>query len=324
MMNIIFFLLRLAGLLAMLAAPVAAMADCTVQNGWNNKPLTYNFPSTILVQEDASVGSVLFEEKTTNYYPGELFASCSGTFTLGVKYTNGWKADSNGIAQTNVPGVGIRIWWEAAAGEMLVPTDPYETVTGNKNFAWESGQPSWRIQLIKTGKIIGGRLQTGSYTVFGVGNKLITSLNIGGGGNIMQTGCEVTTPDITVPLGDHQKSEFNGPGSATDWKVFYIYLNCEVGARVSMTVDATADDSGTQGVMKLDSGTETAGGIGVQLWSGVYGAEGAVELGKLTFYNSALSGGSNNLKFQARYYQTGQTVTAGTANATATFTMTYR
>ncbi|HEM6632135.1 TPA: type 1 fimbrial protein, partial [Citrobacter farmeri] len=64
--------------------------------------------------------------------------------------------------------------------------------------------------------------------------------------------CTVTTPSVDVPMGDHDKSEFSGAGSSTDWVSFDIGLSCDVGARINVRIDATADASaGSQGVMLM-------------------------------------------------------------------------
>lgn len=317
-------LLRLLGFIMVAIFSTQGMADCTAVNGWNNKFLTFTFPAQISVQADMPVGSVFYEAQTSFGSSGQYASCASGSYNRGVKYQNGWVADSSGIAPTNVAGVGVRLYWVYSSSTILVPDDPYMTGTGPVGIYWPSGTPSWKIQLIKTGDITGGTLQSGAWAVYGVGNTLITTLNIGGGGAITPTGCTVTNPDIPVPLGDHKKSEFGGAGSATAWQAFNIDLNCNKDARINVQIDAAQDPSNVAGVMKLDSapGDMAATGVGVQLYFATDNS--AIQFGQSKYYNTSPNGGSETVQLKARYYQTASAVTAGLANATATFTLTYK
>lgn len=316
------FLCRMIILLILAISPLVGRAACTAENGWNNKLVTLNFPAQITVQADAPTGGV-FYETTMDFGNNDQFASCSGTYTSGTKYSNGWTADGSGIAATNVPGVGVRIYF---SDNSLVPTNPIATYNNaTLGFYWGlSYSNRWHIQLIKTGEISGGTLQPGSYASFGIGGILITTLNIGGGGAVTPTGCTLTTPDVTVSLEEHRKSEFAGVGYTTAWQEFNIGLQCNKSARINVQIDATQDASNIPGVMKLDDGGSetTASGVGVELW---YRPDNsAVQFGKPKFYYTSPSGGSETVQLKARYHQTAETVTAGLANATATFTLTYQ
>ncbi|PUW38311.1 ferrous iron transporter B, partial [Cronobacter sakazakii] len=74
-------------------------------------------------------------------------------------------------------------------------------------------------------------------------------------------------------------------------------------------------------VLALTGGTGAASGVGIQLVDAdgtplnlyTASADYALETGTVT----------NNLEFGARYIQTGATVTAGVANGSSTFTVTY-
>ena len=146
---------------------------------------------------------------------------------------------------------------------------------------------------------------------------------LNGTNTITSESCSVTTNPVNVPLGDHDKSEFNGPGTATAWQTFNINLSCIQGARINVRIDATADnDAGVPGVIKLDSDPVNASGVGVQVW---YRYEDSpVQFGQERYYYTSPSGGNEYVQLQARYYQTTQSITAGKANATATFTLTYK
>ncbi|CDF92583.1 Fimbrial adhesin [Pseudomonas sp. SHC52] len=87
-----------------------------------------------------------------------------------------------------------------------------------------------------------------------------------------------------------------------------------------MTLDGTRHSSGVTGVLALNSASTTvATGLGLQL---LY-KNTAVALGTPIAVGTTTSSGAYNIDLTARYYQTGAKVTAGQANSTATFTMTY-
>ncbi|WP_434659413.1 fimbrial protein [Klebsiella sp. MISC125] len=302
----------------------ATYAGCDAVNGWNNRKLAFNFPNQFVVADNLPVGSVFYETEVSENHNKEQYAKCTGRNSRGVKYINGWTPNNNGIAATNVSGVGIRIHWLYPAGKVvLVPNDPYETWSQNRTLSWEYG-PRWKVELIKTGAVSAGRLQTGTYTVYGVGPRYVSELYIAGGGDIVTPTCSVLSSMINVPLGRRLQSEFSGPGSTTSWQSVNIPLNCAKGAKINVRIEADADASHAPGVMKLDSqrGDMAATGVGIQLWYQPDGGS-AVEFGRETDYYTSLYGGNEVVKLKARYYQTGPRVTAGIANGTATFTITY-
>ncbi|MDZ4034392.1 fimbrial protein [Kluyvera ascorbata] len=325
---------------------LVGMAVC--QTSWAFCSVTGSFsinPGTVVVPPDAAVGQPISDWVMSN--EGVAYQNCnydatpqyvinSGIKNTGPKASLTWNGEA--VFNTNVPGVGYVFegrssvdsnplpenWTGIASGQSQVFTLQISHSAGYH----PSINDQARIRLIKTGDITPGAL-SGSPGRFIAGTRengqWSTELPITfSGGQITTIGCVVTSPDVRVGLGQHKKAEFSGVGSATDWTVFYMSVICDKGTRVFMAVNATADSSSTPDVMKLDNDGGSATGIGVQLWSDVAGNDGPVELGKLAYYYTTLYNGPDTLKFQARYYQTAGTVTAGTANATATFTMVYR
>lgn len=310
-------------LIILLALTLKTYAYCSPSGGWDNRPLMFNFPLKIMVAVDKPIGSVIYETEITEDHNRVTYAMCVGQNARGVKYLNGWVADSNGIAETNVSGVGIRIHWIYDGSVVQVPTDPY-AMTWGPVLIWKGG-PRWKLELIKIGPISGGTLKTGNYAVYGVGGVLISRLVVAGGGNIVSPGCSVLLSSIYVPLGDHLKSELGSPGKTTSWQPFNIRLICNPETRINVRIDATSEISSVPGVMKLDpqKGDMSATGVGIQLWYN-YNEGRPVEFGRETYYKTVQTGGGEVVRFQARYYQTGNRVTAGKADGTAMFTLTYR
>ncbi|MDK1225572.1 fimbrial protein [Cronobacter turicensis] len=144
-------------------------------------------------------------------------------------------------------------------------------------------------------------------------------------GEILDAACEVVnslSSPLAVDLGKVSKTAFTGVGSTTNITSFFLQLkNCpETVTKASIKFGGNADTDNAN-VLALTGGTGAASGVGIQLVD----ADGT----PLNLYTAsadyALQTGTatNNLEFGARYIQTGAAVTAGTANGSSTFTVTY-
>ena len=138
------------------------------------------------------------------------------------------------------------------------------------------------------------------------------------------------TPDITVNLGKHQRSEFTGLNTTTSAKPFVFAINdCDPGLNsVNYTFKPasgiTVGGSGTTQHITLDSAS-TANGVGIQMLYDSGAGNTLVPLNqKTTFtgYNKTL-GGSYTIPMKARYIQTAANISGGTANSAIEFTMSY-
>lgn len=307
-------------LLALWLAAFGVQASCSFVSGVSGEIPGYVSFGNVAVQRDAAVGSVIATATTGAYNGGNTIAGCSEAWTYRWELSKWGTLSSLGsnIYNTNLPGVGIRLT-NTASGKML----PYDQSMSPNAYVVVSGN-GIKSELIKTGDITGGTLDTGMLARASVANQFyLANVTLNGTNTITSESCSVTTNPVNVPLGDHGKSEFSGPGTGTAWQTFNINLSCVQGARINVRIDATADsDAGVPGVIKLDSDPVNASGVGVQLW---YRYEDSpVQFGQERYYYTSPSGGNEYVQLQARYYQTTQSVTAGKANATATFTLTYK
>ena len=133
------------------------------------------------------------------------------------------------------------------------------------------------------------------------------------------------TPDVMVPMGTHSASELTGLNTFTSAASFNVSLNsCPAGMNtVQYEIQpSTAVIDRSQSVVALDS-SSTATGVGVQLLDGT-GAVFPLST-RVTFsgYNQS-TGGSYTIPFQARCYQTADTVGPGRANTSMALVMTYQ
>ncbi|HFZ8994379.1 TPA: fimbrial protein [Citrobacter freundii] len=301
-------------------ASFAVQASCQFYGDVTSALTGYLSFGNVTVQQDTPVGTVIATATTGAYNGGNGIAGCDEAWTYRWELIK-WRTLSrlgNNIYNTNLPGVGIRLT-NATTGKVL----PYDQSAGAYNYVTIPGD-GIKAELIKTGDITSGALRTGLLAraeivnEFDIANAMLTGTN-----TVISAACQVTTPDVEVRLGDHKKSEFLGTGSGTAWQAFDIGLQCNPGTRINIQIDAAQDPSNIAGVMKLDddSGDTTATGVGVELH---YESDNsAVQFGQSHYYPTD-DGINQNVKFVTRYRQTGQSITAGKANATATFTLTYR
>ncbi len=309
--------------LTLLLISFGVQATCKFSDGTSAETSGYISFGNVSVQRDAPVGSVIATAMTGAYNGGSTMAGCDTAWTYRWELSKWTTLSSSGssIYSTNVAGVGIRLTNSGSN-----KTIPYDQAQGANSYIAVLGN-GIKAELIKTGDISGGTLSTGMIARASVaGQFYFANVTLNGTNTITSESCSVTTPQVSVPLGSHDKSEFSGVGSTTAWQTFNIGLSCITGARINVRIDPSAGAAGSlTDVMALDDAgsSSTATGVGVQLWYQPNGGS-AVKFGQETYYWTAGSGGTETVQLKARYYQTAQVITPGTANTTATFTLTYK
>ncbi|VWC82624.1 type-1 fimbrial protein subunit A [Burkholderia lata] len=348
-----FWLLTLAMLMLGLGSRAAFAQSASCSGTAQTIPVS--MPSSVTVPRDAVNGTLLTAwistPATNNYYSctvsgsgstGMVFEPLSMTKAgmtvigpTGVTYT---------VWNTNVPGVGIAIgvrsyvngcqwqaWLDLGTTGAPFPS-PWTGWVCNTNGSVTNGGQA-QMALVKTGAITAGTMTggvlfeggsaqstTGTYTVATTSRKSFslssTIINV----------AACTTPNVTVNMGSPMRSEFTGIGSTTKQAVAVnVAVNaCPIGLNSIqyqfIPVNAVLDS--TNGVLALSSGS-TATGIGLQLKDSNGNALKYNAPYTLTSYSKS-TGGSYTIPLTARYYQTAAKVTAGSANAVLTFTMTYQ
>lgn len=289
----------------------------------------------IAVQRDAAVGEVLATAQTGALNGGSCLGGCSpspwspiypATFSSDgtiATFTSLSTLGSN-IYDTNVAGVGIRVTHQQGPSTSnLLPF--------NTTYSIASTVPvrNLIVELIKTAPTIStGTLQTGmlaQQVYYTDPAKKVTgwTLNLTGNNTVQQVACSVTNTVINVPMGEVNNIDFRGSGSSAGEKAFTIPLNCDAGTKVNVTLEAGSSGSfdASQGIVNLDSSASVAAtGIGLQM---LFNSTPVV-LGEMLSIGTATSQGNFSIPLTARYIQIGSEITPGTANATATFTMTYK
>lgn len=292
--------------------PETVYAACTLTTA----PGATNFSfGTVTVQRDAPIGSILATKSLVamgarfNCTSAWNFAGVLNTFTTPNPY-------GNSVYDTNISGVGLQI---SVGGNINGPL-PYFYL---KNAGGYIIQATMVANLVKTssGAVGSGNLSIGVLATLSADNITTYSLGLTGANTIVSVACSVTNTAINVPMGNVQRSKFSGPGYEGDPVPFSIPLDCDANTRVNFKLDATADSSGAPGVMALNSSAlgTAASGVGIKLTR----SGAPLAFGTVIPAGTVTSAGRFSIPLVARYYQTAPNVTAGQANATATFTMTY-
>lgn len=142
-------------------------------------------------------------------------------------------------------------------------------------------------------------------------------------GTIIDTACTVdaASANQTVKLGTVSASSFSTAGATAAPTRFSISLTgCPAAVKsASIRFDGTVA-SGNSSILSLSSG-QTATNLGV----GIYQQDSTtlIPIGSSTPSLPLTTSGVNTFNFIAKYYAISTPVAAGTANATATFTIAY-
>jgi len=321
--------------------------------------VTISMPTSIAVPRDRPAGTALTgwfsTAATTNYYA--CSASNSTSTGMGFQPTSLTKTGktyvSGGVTyslfDTGVAGVGVAIAvrsfangcsWQAwldlgtpgtQSGAGSPPPAGWMGTSCNADGSITNGGQAQAI-LVSTGPVSPGATKTGTL-FWGQSFDYSSGVRISPNTNpvsyvLTSTAVTVlacTTPDVSVPLGTHWTNELKGVGTTTSAVSFNISVNnCPAGmSSVQYRIDPTTSVlNKASSVVALDSDS-TATGMGVQLLN----SSGTVfPLSTNTKFSGYVggTGGSYTIPMQARYYQTGAAVGAGTANTSMTLTMTYQ
>ncbi|MCR6480132.1 type 1 fimbrial protein [Variovorax sp. ZS18.2.2] len=246
------------------------------------------------------------------------------------------------VFATEVDGVGIRLSRvfrddTGAGGGAFEETQYPHTRSTSTDFGDFNATSRFRVELFKTKSVTGnGPIgPPGNYTqyyslfvdVLNPRQSVLTTTLSGLGITIITPSCTVDlgSKNIPVDFGKVPQSNFKGKGTTTGDRKFNIKLNCKAGANAENTVllrmDATQDPSNEQGVLKITpAGSTTATGVGIQVMND---KSVPVKFGETVEVGPSMTG-SYVLPYTARYFQTGDKVTPGRADGTATFTLDYK
>lgn len=161
--------------------------------------------------------------------------------------------------------------------------------------------------------------------VFNLENlQAVNGVNVTSASNVIAAMCNLNTTKLQIPLGDFSATEFSTQPGFTPVRTAdgNLAMDCNSGTNISVTMTGNKNPDVSDNSVLALTGQGTSGvatGVGVQL---LYNDK-PLELDKLTSLKSS-SGGTENFKFTARYYQTKASVMPGEANTSATLSLTYQ
>ncbi|WP_080417231.1 fimbrial protein [Burkholderia ubonensis] len=277
------------------------------------------------------IGGVIYRASGTPTFinaSGQASVKCDQSFANHIGGVG--TPSANNIYPTSVPNIGMRLF----SSNRILPfaSGSATNVTWDKNYVLT-------IELVKTGNITAAGVLSGSYAQYRVNSangQLLVDYRFSQPVLIQPKvpTCKVATPLITVPMGTVHTHSFQGVGTTTPPRMFSISLTCSGGsagtstnAHVTLTDATTPGNTSTTLSMSKDS---TASGIGVQILKGDallrFGPDSAAVGNTNQWHAGTIAQGQAGLTIplSARYVQTGAKVSAGSANARATFTLSYQ
>lgn len=323
--------LALASVLTLLSFNSFALVNCHFVGSNTEGSETVSF-GDIIIQRDAPIGTVLGSINLWQRYLSHgNVADCPRTggyypsIDVGAEYT---RVMFNGeeLFQTGINGLAIRV--RAMNNNRMPRTSGSWCNAADTTYRWCArfswGYQSNSIELVKIGKTESGSIKSGEILIRGFtngeGRVFTTNLT---SSKVTTVACSVVNSNIQVNMNPASATDFrknSGIAGKTDFK---IDLDCDASTNVNVTIDpgSAGAENSANGILKLDNaGGQTASGIGLQILSqGV-----PVQFGQMKRIGTTSAEGAFSVPLQAQYIQTAADITAGKANASATFTMTYQ
>ena len=311
----------------------SARANCIFLSGGDTDGVvTFQLPAVIMVDPDAPVGTVLYDQ---NAESGLVLIQCSGEDEqIHSGYLTLTDADSRedvlpGVYKTNVPGVGLRA---AASSERLPDYNGEDIVRPWRYVGMRHGSTSGRAtfraaaQLVVTGNVEDGYLDTSRLiardTLGGItiGEMRFSPAQV----HIVTNTCNLVDRNIFVPLKTINVADFDGQYSdiLTDSSFKIAVKDCRAGTKIDYQFNSGGSTGVTNGnVLAIQSGDVAASGLGIQILdsnNNVLSFDQSYTAIASTHENQTV-----DIPLKARYIKTGE-VRAGKVDAVATFEVFYR
>ncbi|MCS2171959.1 fimbrial protein [Scandinavium sp. TWS1a] len=334
MKRLIHFIFVLVLLSGGLIVNIAQAEGCTANTALVTVPTeTYNMPSAGVPMGAVISDWIEMNSPFASNCPSPIYSISANSYnsSTGMTYTE------NGITYpvlvSGVTGVGFIAAIKAGTSGVFVPIPGTGTFTLLSNTGQSEGNAinvDVKIKFISTGTLTPGVYTipplylVGAYMLDSIGTKMgqgfaqSSSFTL----NITASTCNVTTASLNVRLADVSPEDLPVTGSTAKEQLFNVGLNCQSGVYIYAQLNGVQDNNSTaDGVLQIDNyGTASASqGVGIQILNGTTPMPLGTHM-PVRFSN----GGTENLPFTARYFRTTANMAAGSANATATLTMTYQ
>lgn len=298
----------------------------------------------ISIASDAVGGVIATKEGPMTDFGGAPAGFSCGTdgASTPASANMGMSGDGTGTANatynTNIPGIGVRIYYYTLQPYGSEPSSPKQiatvipvTIKTPYYTMYRNTNAALKIELVKTGTVDqmqGGHLTFSRKKLMGADNNAgydggaldLVDLNLTA--TITANTCNVdATSPTRVDLEPADANSLPRKGSTTGDTPFEIRLKCTGKTDVNLLLDGQEDtDVTSQGVLAIKKTAESAKGIGLQL---LYN-DLPVELEK-EFSTGMSAEGTFTIPLTARYYRTTVSpVRAGDVSATVVYSLTYK
>ncbi|WP_423761642.1 fimbrial protein [Burkholderia sp. NLJ2] len=292
----------------------------------------YNAPSfdpetpngtVIASQEVEFIGDSNAEVRCKNFFE---------SFTHG-RYGGATADPTYNTLPTSVQGIGVRMRFSQGLTNWWPWTFPGLSTT----LGFVAPNTRLLVELVKTGRVTAGGSLTGELarswiTQYGPQKLTFTYAiyKIGGSIQIKPTvpTCAVTTKTVNIPFGEVSMTDTAGGPERS----FKIGLKCSGGTgtaktRMYITLTDATKSANRSNILNLTSNS-TAEGVGVQIKNGTttvsYGPDSSATGTQNQWFVTETGNTEVEIPLTARYVRTGAKLKGGTADAIATFTMSYQ
>ncbi|WP_369925412.1 fimbrial protein [Xanthomonas sp. NCPPB 2632] len=301
---------------ACLIASPGAFAGCLSHPSQGiAQPLSFG---TVSVPADAPVGAVI-AERTTAAWNSPAFKCVKPRRTGSLGLFNTPAAGGDNVHATNLPGVGIRVYFfNSSYGERVLPEREFIPWT----FKAQLTNAHFRVQLVKTGPIPeGGSLLYGTLARAGYDDQAQVRVDlVQGRVEPQRPTCAFAARRLVFALGKVDARDLAVAGSSAWVTRSLVVTGCTGATQMLMTFRGTPD--ARQASLFQLGGPGAAGGVAVELRS-VDPDVQAIPNSPAPLVLPAQREGQS-FGFRARYRTTGAPLVPGTANARITVNVAYR
>ena len=319
-------------------------AACTAAPGFTSVDISMNV-GRVVVRPSDPVGKILriasFPITPNN---SQINCDSSGGRIQAVLSKNPSlnSAGGDSVYNTNIKGIGIRLYRDAGSGSGFSGYYPYDRELDGLLLGqnYTLGEGFFIVEIVKTAASTGsGALTAGRYSSYhsldDVNKPFLTSTVYGNAITIASSSCELLGEmNKTVQLPDVNTSGFKGVGSTQGIQDFDLNFLCNGGEnstaykesnKISLNFDYTLAANTVNALANNAPTLTRADGVGIQLKTNYKNANkviarneklelGTVESNQNVQYSVPLS---------ASYYQTDTVVTPGEVSSVATVTIQY-
>ena len=316
-------------------------AACTADRGFRSVDISMDV-GRVVVRPSDPVGKILRRASfpitpnnsriSCDRYGGTIQAVLSQNPTIN-------SAGGASVYNTNIKGIGIRLYRDAGGGSNFSGYYPYnKALTANTPYVL--GEGFFIVEIIKTAASTGsGALTEGRYSSYhsrdDVSKPFLTSTVYGNAITIASSSCELLGEvNKTVQLPTVSKSGFKGVGSTQGNQAFDLNFLCnggenptlqEVSNEISLNFDYTLASNTTNVLANTAAAPTRASGVGIQLKTNYNNVSKAIVRNEKLALGTVKSNQNiqYNVPLSAHYYQTDAVVTPGKVSSVATVTIQY-